>query len=107
MNAPRVQGTCPSCLEQHLAVGPGGWLVCLNLDCEAPGAAANLLGPQEVPADARPVAEELAELRAAAARVRTLAAYDRPVHGDRSRGFQMGWDAARTAALDLLNGATP
>ncbi|MGE9696692.1 hypothetical protein ACQKFA_23415 [Streptomyces sp. CH6] len=106
MNAPRVQGNCPSCLEQHLVVGPGGWIVCLNLDCEVPGAAANLLGPQKVPAGARPPAEELAELRAAVARVRALPPYDKPVYGDRSVGFQMGWDAARAAALSIVNGET-
>lgn len=32
--------------------------------------------------------------------------YDRPVHGDRSEGYQMGWDACRTAfrtALGIQN----
>lgn len=34
--------------------------------------------------------------------VAALPAYSRPVHGDTSRGVQMGWDEARKAALGAL-----
>ncbi|MFE2486000.1 hypothetical protein ACFXGR_22420 [Streptomyces mirabilis] len=46
-----------------------------------------------------------AAIEAEASLARVVAAlppYSRPIHGDRSRGMQMGWDLARQAALDAI-----
>lgn len=49
-----------------------------------------------------------ARAEAAIARVRAaLPPYDMPVHGDTSRGMQLGWDRARQAALDALDEPDP
>ncbi|WP_393075179.1 hypothetical protein [Streptomyces sp. LN704] len=36
-----------------------------------------------------------------------LPPYDRPTHGDRSEGVQMGWDLARQAALNAIGQPAP
>lgn len=42
------------------------------------------------------------DLEAVIGRVRAVRPYDKPTHDDRSIGYQMGWDAARAAALAAL-----
>lgn len=50
----------------------------------------------------RPALEDPDAVRA---RVRAaLPPYDKPVYGDTGRGIQIGWDRARQAALDAIDG---
>ncbi|MFE1111294.1 hypothetical protein ACFW5U_36170 [Streptomyces rochei] len=49
-----------------------------------------------------------ARAEAAIARVRAaLPPYTAPVHGDTSRGMQIGWDRARATAIAALDGDQP
>jgi hypothetical protein len=45
-----------------------------------------------------------AALQSTIERVRAIGPYSTPICGDRSRGYQMGWDAARTHILAILDG---
>ncbi|MFJ8727786.1 hypothetical protein [Streptomyces sp. NPDC093269] len=42
------------------------------------------------------------QAEAAIARVRAITPYQQPIHGDRSKGVQIGWDAALKAVHDAL-----
>ncbi|MBL3664474.1 hypothetical protein JL475_00240 [Streptomyces sp. M2CJ-2] len=102
---------CPLC---DTAALPYPWICPGHPDTEA---------NRQLMTDSRAVVEKLTdahqatigELRRAEARVRDLEAalvrvvaalppYSGPILGDRSRGMQMGWDRARQAALDAIDG---
>ncbi|WP_318201086.1 hypothetical protein [Streptomyces sp. SCL15-4] len=62
---------------------------------------------QAVLAALKPELDRLADYEAAIARVRAVPPYQKPVHGDRSRGMQAGWNAALNAVHAALNQPAP